>query len=240
MPFQRRGTSWPIPPHFRQGIHARSGVLGFVMNLKGVRYCMNQAVNDCATTSSEVEQSVSQEINTNNLQGTIRAATSGRVTASHPNSEVKLPRVSVVLRWGTTREGDMLHVFIDAAYLLFLVYSHIFFFPFLYDWSEIPTSFLSTHTTADAQPFRTECGPFLSTRAVDPLTLCALDERLYLLPAPHALDSKLVVKGFAAQIEAAPPRACGAAPHVPDELAMGRVEQLHGCACDARAPALWK
>jgi hypothetical protein len=40
----------------------------------------------------------------------IRAATSGRVTASHPNSEVKLPRVSVVLRWGTTREGDMLHV----------------------------------------------------------------------------------------------------------------------------------
>ena len=40
----------------------------------------------------------------------VRAATSGRVTASHPNSEVKLPRVSVVLRWGTTREGDMLHV----------------------------------------------------------------------------------------------------------------------------------
>ena len=110
VPFQRRGTSWPIPPHFRQGIHARSGVLGFVMNLKGVRYCMNQAVNDCATTSSEVEQSVSQEIYTNNLQAMIRAATSGRVTASHPNSEVKLPRVSVVLRWGTTREGDMLHV----------------------------------------------------------------------------------------------------------------------------------
>ena len=44
------------------------------------------------------------------LLNIVRAATSGRVTASHPNSEVKLPRVSVVLRWGTTREGDMLHV----------------------------------------------------------------------------------------------------------------------------------
>ena len=36
------------------------------------------------------------------------AATSSRVTASHPNSEVKLDRVQVVLRWGTTREGWML------------------------------------------------------------------------------------------------------------------------------------
>ena len=50
------------------------------------------------------------EIETNYDHYIVRAATSGRVTASHPNSEVKLPRVSVVLRWGTTREGDMLHV----------------------------------------------------------------------------------------------------------------------------------
>ena len=50
------------------------------------------------------------EIETNYDHHIVRAATSGRVTASHPNSEVKLPRVSVVLRWATTREGDMLHV----------------------------------------------------------------------------------------------------------------------------------
>ena len=41
----------------------------------------------------------------------------------HPNSEVKLPRVSVVLRWGTTREGDMLHVF-SLTLSLYLVHSH--------------------------------------------------------------------------------------------------------------------
>ena len=38
----------------------------------------------------------------------IRAAISSRLTASHPNSEVKLDRAGVVLRWGTTREGPVL------------------------------------------------------------------------------------------------------------------------------------
>jgi hypothetical protein len=38
------------------------------------------------------------------------AATSPRVTASHPNSEVKLGRVWVVLPSGTGWEGQMLHV----------------------------------------------------------------------------------------------------------------------------------
>jgi hypothetical protein len=38
------------------------------------------------------------------------AAISSRVTASHPNSEVKLDRARVVLRWGTTREGRVLHI----------------------------------------------------------------------------------------------------------------------------------
>ena len=36
------------------------------------------------------------------------AAISTRLTASHPNSEVKLVRAGVVLRWGTTREGPVL------------------------------------------------------------------------------------------------------------------------------------
>ena len=39
------------------------------------------------------------------------AATPPRVTASHSNSEVKLGRGRVVLRWGTTREGRLQHVF---------------------------------------------------------------------------------------------------------------------------------
>ena len=38
------------------------------------------------------------------------AAISPWLTASHPNSEVKQGRVAVVLRWGTTREGAMLHL----------------------------------------------------------------------------------------------------------------------------------
>ena len=38
------------------------------------------------------------------------AATSSRVTAYHPNSEVKLDRARVVLWWGTTREGRVLHI----------------------------------------------------------------------------------------------------------------------------------
>ena len=47
-------------------------------------------------------------------------------TASHPNSEVKLGRVQVVLRRGTTREGWMLQVF------LFLLCLFVFccLFPF--------------------------------------------------------------------------------------------------------------
>ena len=40
----------------------------------------------------------------------LHAAISSRVTASHPNSEVKLDRDRVVLRWGTTREGRLLSV----------------------------------------------------------------------------------------------------------------------------------
>ena len=39
------------------------------------------------------------------------AATSSRITASHPNSKVKLDRDQVVLRWGTTREGWLPHLF---------------------------------------------------------------------------------------------------------------------------------
>ena len=38
----------------------------------------------------------------------ISAAILTRLTASHPNSEVKLVRAGVVLRWGTTREGPVL------------------------------------------------------------------------------------------------------------------------------------
>ena len=38
----------------------------------------------------------------------VSAAISTRLTASHPNSEVKLVRAGVVLRWGTTREGPVL------------------------------------------------------------------------------------------------------------------------------------
>ena len=41
-------------------------------------------------------------------------AISPRLTASHPNSEVKLGRVGVVLRWGTAREGPMLDFFVSG------------------------------------------------------------------------------------------------------------------------------
>ena len=40
---------------------------------------------------------------------------SPRLTASHPNSEVKRGRARAVLRWGTTREGQMLHVFFPVG-----------------------------------------------------------------------------------------------------------------------------
>ena len=52
----------------------------------------------------------------------ISAAISTRLTASHPNSEVKLVRAGVVLRWGTTREGPVLRFFFrfeDGALLFF-------------------------------------------------------------------------------------------------------------------------
>ena len=54
------------------------------------------------------------------------AATSPRVT--HPNSEVKLGRVQVVLRWGTTREGWMLQVFFVSSVFVCILLS----FPFLF------------------------------------------------------------------------------------------------------------
>ena len=38
------------------------------------------------------------------------SATSLRVTASHPNSAVKLSRAQVVVRWGTTSEGWVLNI----------------------------------------------------------------------------------------------------------------------------------
>ena len=43
------------------------------------------------------------------------AAISTMLTASHPNSEVKLVRAGVVLRWGTTREGPVLRFFFRFA-----------------------------------------------------------------------------------------------------------------------------
>ena len=56
-------------------------------------------------------------------QSVTDAAISPWLTASHPNSEVKQGRVAVVLRWGTTREGAMLHLFAlfkpDAASFVF-------------------------------------------------------------------------------------------------------------------------
>ena len=42
----------------------------------------------------------------------LSAAISTRLTASHPNSEVKLVRAGVVLRWGTTREGPVLRFYV--------------------------------------------------------------------------------------------------------------------------------
>ena len=45
----------------------------------------------------------------------VSAAISTRLTASHPNSEVKLVRAGVVLRWGTTREGPVLRFFYRFA-----------------------------------------------------------------------------------------------------------------------------
>ena len=46
---------------------------------------------------------------------------------SHPNSEVKQDRVQVVLRWGTTREGWMLLVFllIFSSFLLLIFSSFL-------------------------------------------------------------------------------------------------------------------
>ena len=49
------------------------------------------------------------------------AAISTRLTASHPNSEVKLVRAGVVLRWGTTREGPVLRFLFCFAQAFFLL-----------------------------------------------------------------------------------------------------------------------
>ena len=49
------------------------------------------------------------------------AAISTRLTASHPNSEVKLVRAGVVLRWGTTREGPVLRFFFCFVQAFFLL-----------------------------------------------------------------------------------------------------------------------
>eukprot|EP00967_Tisochrysis_lutea_P052235 scaffold64698_cov35-Tisochrysis_lutea.AAC.2 len=46
----------------------------------------------------------------NDSKFVVHAAISPWVTASHPNSAVKQGRAQVVLRWGTTREGWVLHV----------------------------------------------------------------------------------------------------------------------------------
>ena len=62
----------------------------------------------------------------------ISAAISTRLTASHPNSEVKLVRAGVVLRWGTTREGPVLRFFFcfaQAFFLLRKIGSFCIFFP---------------------------------------------------------------------------------------------------------------
>ena len=56
-----------------------------------------------------------------------RAAISSRLTASHPNSEVKLDRAGVVLRWGTTREGPVLlfsFYYIFAFFLTHTIHTH--------------------------------------------------------------------------------------------------------------------
>ena len=53
------------------------------------------------------------------------AAISSRVTASHPNSAVKLDRARVVLRWGTTREGRVLHIFYFGLIYLDLFGPHV-------------------------------------------------------------------------------------------------------------------
>ena len=59
----------------------------------------------------------------------IHAAIPSRVTASHPNSKVKLDRDQVVLRWGTTREGWLPHVLFVFSLPSF---PPIFFHIFLY------------------------------------------------------------------------------------------------------------
>ena len=55
------------------------------------------------------------------------AAISSRVTASHPNSAVKLDRARVVLRWGTTREGRVLHIFLFSLHVIWLYFLFVYF-----------------------------------------------------------------------------------------------------------------
>ena len=56
------------------------------------------------------------------------AAISTRLTASHPNSEVKLVRAGVVLRWGTTREGPVLRFFFRFRGSCCCAFLFLFFF----------------------------------------------------------------------------------------------------------------
>ena len=56
------------------------------------------------------------------------AAISTRLTASHPNSEVKLVRAGVVLRWGTTREGPVLRFFFRFCGSCCCAFLFLFFF----------------------------------------------------------------------------------------------------------------
>ena len=55
----------------------------------------------------------------------VHSATSSRVTASHPNSEVKLLRVWVVLPSGRGREGQMLNV-LSFEFLIFIRVFEVF------------------------------------------------------------------------------------------------------------------
>jgi hypothetical protein len=79
-------------------------------------------VDQCDTSLPSIQSAgfgftLSSRIDTDFPEIFPHAATSPRVTASHPNSEVKLGRAEVVLSWGTRWEGSVLHVvfvFTDA------------------------------------------------------------------------------------------------------------------------------
>ena len=81
-------------------------IVSFVIQRAGVLWSRSPGwEHEPATTQS---QSVDKRLHTAALWTC--STTSSRVTASHPNSEVKLGRVWVVLPSGTGWEGQMLHV----------------------------------------------------------------------------------------------------------------------------------